>query len=145
MNEPVEGRPTGGFAIAGLLAFAAIYSGSTAIDLLRGADPGAWIVAGLCVGAGLVAGWMFVRWGRARRDRPPRVAVVVGVALIAFLVLESIALWASDTVNARTNALIVGICIAVLVGTLPEAIRSAVSDRRDRRQRLRTPPPMPGP
>jgi phosphatidylserine synthase len=128
-----------------LLAFGLIYAGSTAIDLLRGADSGAWIAAGVCVAAGLVVGWALVQWGRARRGREPRVVVVVAVALIAFLVLESIALWASDPVNARTNAVIVGIVIGVLALTLPETIRTAVSDRRDSRERLRTPPTMPGP
>jgi threonine/homoserine efflux transporter RhtA len=128
-----------------LIALGTIYAGSTAIDLLRGADRGAWVAAGVCFAAGLVAGWALVTWGRKRRDRAPGAAVVVSAIVVAFLVIESIPLWASDTVNARTNALIVGICIAVIAGTLPEGIRSAVSDRRDRRQRLRTPPPMPGP
>ena len=144
MHEPAERRPAGGLWAAPLLALGAIYAGSTAIDLFRGADRGALVVASVCVIAGLAAGWGLVTWSRARRDREPRAAVVVVAIVIAFLVIESIALWASDPVNARTNALIVGICIAVLVGTLPDAIRSAVSDRRDRRQRLRTPPPMPG-
>jgi hypothetical protein len=68
---------------------------------------------------------------------------VVAIVL-AFLVLGSIALWASDTVNARTNAVIVGIGVAVLALTLPETVRAAVSDRRERQQPLRPPPPTPG-
>jgi hypothetical protein len=120
MHEPVERQPVGGLWAAPLLALGAIYAGSTAIDLLRGADRGAWIVAGVCVIAGLVAGWGLVTWSRARRDRELRASAVVVAIVIAFLVIESIALWASDTVNARTNALIVGICIAVIALTLPE-------------------------
>jgi hypothetical protein len=128
-----------------LIALGTIYAGSTAIDLLRGADRGEWVAAGVCFAAGLVAGWALVTWGRTRRDRAPSAAVVVVAIVIVFLAIESIALWASDTVNARTNAVIVGIGIAVLAMTLPETVRAAVSDRRDRRQALRTPPPMPGP
>jgi hypothetical protein len=145
VDEPTERRPIVVLSVVPLLGFSLIYAGSTAIDLLRGADGGAWIAAGVCVAAGLVVGWALVRWGEARRGREPRVVVVVAVALIAFFVLESIALWASDAVNARTNAVIVGIVIAILALTLPETIRAAMADRRDRREKLRTPPPMPGP
>ena len=144
MSEPQDRRTARGFAAAALIALGTIYAGSTAIDLLRGADRGAWVAAGACFAAGLAVGWGLVTWGRARRDRAPGADVIV-VAAIVFLVIESIALWASDPVNARTNALIVGIGIAVIARTLPDAIRSVLSDRRTRRQELRAPPPAPGP
>jgi cation transport ATPase len=144
VNEPEDRRTAPGFAAAALIAIGTIYAGSTAIDLLRGADRGAWVAAGVCFAAGLLAGWGVVTWGRARRDREPGVDVIV-VAAIVFLVIESIALWASDTLNARTNAVIVGIGLAVIARTLPDAICSAVSDRRNGQQTLRTPPPTPDP